>query len=215
MTCCLMCPWDKVDWNREGGLICCNVPCGNDAAKQNITHWYVDEDNGNRIIVPNNTAILSCWMVILPWLWIYACLMPAFCHASAFIFYVREGKLAVEHRTKFTCFEVKKFHRNSISEVNIETGKSYWGKTTVCLNIHSSYGVTDKGKVTVLPLENDILVIERLIELLKSQSNSGRGGLVPIDQRDIPIATEVELIREEPVEKTPTAPPLPTSSILK
>ncbi len=215
MACCLTCPWDKVDWNREGGLICCNLPCGDDAAKQNITNWYVDEDHGNQIIVPDNTAILPGWIFILPCFWIHACLMAPICHASAFIFYEREGKLAVEHRTKFTCFEVKKFHRNSVSEVNIETGKSYWGKKTVCLNIHSSYGVTDKGKVTVLSSDNDFIVIERLIELLNSRSDSGQGGLSPIHQGDIPIATEVELIREEPVGKTPTAPPLPTCSILK
>ena len=230
MSSCCCCPAERVDWSRKGGILCCNTPCGTEGAVANLISWYINEET-NQIIVPDKTALLPAWLALIPPIWINLLFFMPICHASAFIFYDLNGSLAMEHRTKYSCWEVTDYQRTSISQVSHELGRTFFGRTKVTLNIYSATGGVDQVRDLQLRSSNDTLVIERLIETINNRinalngtlpvttvvleannnSNGLSGGLIHQQQpssgnryhENIPMATEVTVLRSSNFDQIP------------
>ena len=94
---CCFCPINRIDWNKRGGIICCNLPCGGQSNTSSLAGWYVDERRNYQVIVPDQTALLPGWLLLLPFLWLNFMIFVPICNASAFVFFEQNGRVAMEH----------------------------------------------------------------------------------------------------------------------
>jgi hypothetical protein len=172
----LCCPANRVDWNKEGGICCCNLPC-DVTNNQILVGWYVDEVS-ERVIVPDQMALLPGWILLIPCVWLNFLFFAPICHAKAFIFYYQGENMNVDLRTKYACFETVEYTR-AVSEVGLEYGKTFFGSETAALVIYAKNGAIEKGKVVTLSNPNDKVLLQSLTQTVNSRLHTNNASALP------------------------------------